>query len=101
MGGGQEKRKKKESIIEDLLLGPGRAGGSWSRVWAPGDGWATSCLQAPQPAPSPAGSRVPSIENVLQDGSPEPCGRSQPGAPADVYLPGKGAAPEARRGRHT
>ncbi|KAJ1067615.1 hypothetical protein K5549_010733 [Capra hircus] len=36
------------------------------------------------------GSRVPSIENVLQDGSPEPCGRSQPGAPADVYLPAPG-----------
>uniref|UniRef100_G1DG22 E3 ubiquitin-protein ligase n=1 Tax=Capra hircus TaxID=9925 RepID=G1DG22_CAPHI len=36
------------------------------------------------------GSRVPSIENVLQDGSPEPCGRSQPGAPADVYLPALG-----------
>lgn len=44
---------------------------------------------------------MPSIENVLQDGSPEPCGRSQPGAPADIYLPGKGAVPEARRGRHT
>uniref|UniRef100_A0A452DYN1 E3 ubiquitin-protein ligase n=1 Tax=Capra hircus TaxID=9925 RepID=A0A452DYN1_CAPHI len=44
----------------------------------------------PPPALSPAGSRVPSIENVLQDGSPEPCGRSQPGAPADVYLPALG-----------
>ncbi|XP_066238787.1 E3 ubiquitin-protein ligase MGRN1 isoform X1 [Saccopteryx leptura] len=34
------------------------------------------------------GSRVPSIENVLQDGSPEPCGCCQPGPPADIYLPG-------------
>lgn len=33
------------------------------------------------------GSRVPSIENVLQDGSPEPCGCCQPGPPADIYLP--------------
>ena len=53
----------------------------------------------PPPALSPAGSRVPSIENVLQDGSPEPCGRSQPGAPADVYLPGKGATPEVLESR--
>nr|XP_008522994.1 PREDICTED: E3 ubiquitin-protein ligase MGRN1 [Equus przewalskii] len=36
------------------------------------------------------GSRVPSIENVLQDGSPEPCGRGQPGPPADIYLPALG-----------
>lgn len=36
------------------------------------------------------GSRVPSIENVLQDGSPEPCGRNHPGPPADIYLPGRG-----------
>lgn len=42
---------------------------------------------------------MPSIENVLQDGSPEPCGRSQPGAPADVYLPGKGATPEVLESR--
>ncbi|XP_049493407.1 E3 ubiquitin-protein ligase MGRN1 isoform X2 [Panthera uncia] len=34
------------------------------------------------------GSRVPSIENVLQDGSPEPCSRGQPRLPADIYLPG-------------
>ncbi|XP_004438162.1 PREDICTED: E3 ubiquitin-protein ligase MGRN1 isoform X2 [Ceratotherium simum simum] len=34
------------------------------------------------------GSRVPSIENVLQDGSPQPCGRGQPRPPADIYLPG-------------
>ncbi|XP_053412093.1 E3 ubiquitin-protein ligase MGRN1 isoform X2 [Nycticebus coucang] len=34
------------------------------------------------------GSRVPSIENVLQDSSPEHCGCSQPGPPADIYLPG-------------
>nr|XP_023472155.1 E3 ubiquitin-protein ligase MGRN1 isoform X2 [Equus caballus] len=39
-------------------------------------------------SPSGIGSRVPSIENVLQDGSPEPCGRGQPGPPADIYLPG-------------
>lgn len=36
------------------------------------------------------GSRVPSIENVLQDGSPEPCGCNHPGPPADIYLPGRG-----------
>uniref|UniRef100_A0AC11B6S1 Mahogunin ring finger 1 n=1 Tax=Ovis aries TaxID=9940 RepID=A0AC11B6S1_SHEEP len=50
----------------------------------------SSLKQGPPPALSPAGSRVPSIENVLQDGSPEPCGRSQPSAPADVYLPALG-----------
>ncbi|XP_060028428.1 E3 ubiquitin-protein ligase MGRN1 isoform X2 [Erinaceus europaeus] len=33
-------------------------------------------------------SRVPSIENVLQDGSPEHCSLSQPGLPTDIYLPG-------------
>ncbi|EPQ11891.1 E3 ubiquitin-protein ligase MGRN1 [Myotis brandtii] len=33
------------------------------------------------------GSRVPSIENVFQDGSPEPCGCCQPGPPTDIYLP--------------
>ncbi|XP_054570663.1 E3 ubiquitin-protein ligase MGRN1 isoform X3 [Eptesicus fuscus] len=33
------------------------------------------------------GSRVPSIENVLQDGSPEPCGCCQSGPPTDIYLP--------------
>jgi len=73
--------------------------GNWGRVWARGDGWTTSCPQAPHLPPSPAGSRVPSIENVLQDGSPEPCGRSQPGAPADVYLPGKGGTPEVLESR--
>uniref|UniRef100_U3F968 E3 ubiquitin-protein ligase n=1 Tax=Callithrix jacchus TaxID=9483 RepID=U3F968_CALJA len=31
------------------------------------------------------GTRAPSIENVLQDSSPEHCGR---GPPADIYLPG-------------
>ncbi|XP_058426118.1 E3 ubiquitin-protein ligase MGRN1 isoform X4 [Diceros bicornis minor] len=36
------------------------------------------------------GSRVPSIENVLQDGSPQPCGRGQPRPPADIYLPALG-----------
>uniref|UniRef100_A0A8D1Y1N9 E3 ubiquitin-protein ligase n=1 Tax=Sus scrofa TaxID=9823 RepID=A0A8D1Y1N9_PIG len=36
------------------------------------------------------GSRVPSIENVLQDGSPEPRGRGQSSAPADIYLPALG-----------
>ncbi|XP_025714798.1 E3 ubiquitin-protein ligase MGRN1 isoform X3 [Callorhinus ursinus] len=34
------------------------------------------------------GSQVPSIENVLQDGSPEPCSHGQPRLPADIYLPG-------------
>ena len=42
---------------------------------------------------------MPSIENVLQDGSPEPCGRSQPSAPADVYLPGKDGTPEVLESR--
>ncbi|XP_025130500.1 E3 ubiquitin-protein ligase MGRN1 isoform X2 [Bubalus kerabau] len=46
------------------------------------------------------GSRVPSIENVLQDGSPEPCGRSQPSAPADVYLPGWSTSMETPRSLH-
>uniref|UniRef100_A0A8C9ALC5 E3 ubiquitin-protein ligase n=1 Tax=Prolemur simus TaxID=1328070 RepID=A0A8C9ALC5_PROSS len=32
------------------------------------------------------GSRVPSIENVLQDSSPEHCSHGQPGPPADIYL---------------
>ncbi|KAJ8786609.1 hypothetical protein J1605_006098 [Eschrichtius robustus] len=41
------------------------------------------------------GSRVPSIENVLQDGSPEPCSRGQPSAAADIYLPGNGTRPVA------
>lgn len=36
-----------------------------------------------------AGSRVPSIEDVLQDSSPEHHSCSQPGPPADIYLPGK------------
>ena len=31
---------------------------------------------------------MPSIENVLQDGSPEPCSHGQPRLPADIYLPG-------------
>ncbi|XP_045730778.1 E3 ubiquitin-protein ligase MGRN1 isoform X3 [Mirounga angustirostris] len=39
------------------------------------------------------GSRVPSIENVLQDGSPEPCSHGQPRLPADIYLPGFQGAP--------
>ncbi|XP_008567324.1 PREDICTED: E3 ubiquitin-protein ligase MGRN1 isoform X1 [Galeopterus variegatus] len=34
------------------------------------------------------GSRAPSIENVLQDSSPEHCSHGQPGPPADIYLPG-------------
>lgn len=34
---------------------------------------------------------MPSIENVLQDGSPEPRGRGQSSAPADIYLPGNSA----------
>ncbi|XP_027467533.1 E3 ubiquitin-protein ligase MGRN1 isoform X5 [Zalophus californianus] len=36
------------------------------------------------------GSQVPSIENVLQDGSPEPCSHGQPRLPADIYLPALG-----------
>nr|XP_019612002.1 PREDICTED: E3 ubiquitin-protein ligase MGRN1 isoform X2 [Rhinolophus sinicus] len=43
------------------------------------------------------GSRVPSIENVLQDGSPEPCGCSHPGPPADIYLPGWSTSMETPR----
>ncbi|XP_025714796.1 E3 ubiquitin-protein ligase MGRN1 isoform X2 [Callorhinus ursinus] len=39
------------------------------------------------------GSQVPSIENVLQDGSPEPCSHGQPRLPADIYLPGFQGAP--------
>lgn len=35
-----------------------------------------------------AGSRVPSIDDVLQDGSPQHHGCSQPVPPADIYLPG-------------
>ncbi|KAK2507381.1 hypothetical protein MC885_008920, partial [Smutsia gigantea] len=35
------------------------------------------------------GSRASSIENVLQDGSPEPC-RGPPGPSADIYLPALG-----------
>ncbi|KAB1251908.1 E3 ubiquitin-protein ligase MGRN1 [Camelus dromedarius] len=46
------------------------------------------------------GSRVPSIENVLQDGSPEPCSRGQPGAPADIYLPGWSTSMETPRSLH-
>lgn len=34
------------------------------------------------------GSRVPSIDDVLQDGSPQHHGCSQPVPPADIYLPG-------------
>ncbi|XP_054445510.1 E3 ubiquitin-protein ligase MGRN1 isoform X1 [Pteronotus mesoamericanus] len=37
------------------------------------------------------GSRVPSIENVLQDGSLDPCGCCQPGPPTDIYLPARGS----------
>uniref|UniRef100_A0A3Q2HVV0 E3 ubiquitin-protein ligase n=1 Tax=Equus caballus TaxID=9796 RepID=A0A3Q2HVV0_HORSE len=47
------------------------------------------------------GSRVPSIENVLQDGSPEPCGRGQPGPPADIYLPGWSTSMEMPCGLRT
>ncbi|XP_037363567.1 E3 ubiquitin-protein ligase MGRN1 isoform X2 [Talpa occidentalis] len=43
------------------------------------------------------GSRAPSIENVLQDGSPERCGHSQPGPPADIYLPGWSTSMETPR----
>ncbi|XP_019515865.1 PREDICTED: E3 ubiquitin-protein ligase MGRN1 isoform X2 [Hipposideros armiger] len=44
------------------------------------------------------GSRVSSIENVLQDGSPEPCGRSHP---ADIYLPGWSTSMETPRSLFT
>lgn len=37
-----------------------------------------------------AGSRVPSIDDVLQDGSPQHRGCSPPVPPADIYLPGNG-----------
>ncbi|XP_073648470.1 E3 ubiquitin-protein ligase MGRN1 isoform X1 [Tursiops truncatus] len=47
------------------------------------------------------GSRVPSIENVLQDGSPEPCSRGQPSAAADIYLPGWSTSMETPRSLHT
>uniref|UniRef100_A0A2K6EJ79 E3 ubiquitin-protein ligase n=1 Tax=Propithecus coquereli TaxID=379532 RepID=A0A2K6EJ79_PROCO len=43
------------------------------------------------------GSRVPSIENVLQDSSPEHCGHGQPGPPADIYLPGWSTSMETPR----
>ncbi|GAB1299966.1 E3 ubiquitin-protein ligase MGRN1 [Apodemus speciosus] len=36
------------------------------------------------------GSRVPSIDDVLQDGSPQRHGCSQPVPPADIYLPALG-----------
>ncbi|KAM9057068.1 E3 ubiquitin-protein ligase MGRN1 isoform 1-T1 [Megaptera novaeangliae] len=47
------------------------------------------------------GSRVPSIENVLQDGSPEPCSRGQPSATADIYLPGWSTSMETPHSLHT
>ncbi|XP_030156156.1 E3 ubiquitin-protein ligase MGRN1 isoform X2 [Lynx canadensis] len=47
------------------------------------------------------GSRVPSIENVLQDGSPEPCSRGQPRLPADIYLPGWSTSVEMPRSLRT
>ncbi|XP_040315042.1 E3 ubiquitin-protein ligase MGRN1 isoform X2 [Herpailurus yagouaroundi] len=47
------------------------------------------------------GSRVPSIENVLQDGSPEPCSRGQPRLPADIYLPGWSTSMEMPRSLRT
>eukprot|EP00071_Canis_lupus_P042270 XP_022275827.1 E3 ubiquitin-protein ligase MGRN1 isoform X4 [Canis lupus familiaris] len=43
--------------------------------------------EADEAAALKQGSRVPSIENVLQDGSPEPCSHGQPRLPADIYLP--------------
>ena len=67
-------------------MGSGPQGGVWGPRLLPA---------GPQPAPSSAGSRVPSIENVLQDGSPEPCSRGQPSAAADIYLPGNGTRPVA------
>ncbi|XP_025272436.1 E3 ubiquitin-protein ligase MGRN1 isoform X2 [Canis lupus baileyi] len=46
--------------------------------------------EADEAAALKQGSRVPSIENVLQDGSPEPCSHGQPRLPADIYLPALG-----------
>ncbi|XP_057343699.1 E3 ubiquitin-protein ligase MGRN1 isoform X1 [Manis pentadactyla] len=46
------------------------------------------------------GSRASSIENVLQDGSPEPC-RGPPGLPADIYLPGWSTSVETPRSLRT
>uniref|UniRef100_H2NQ13 E3 ubiquitin-protein ligase n=2 Tax=Pongo abelii TaxID=9601 RepID=H2NQ13_PONAB len=44
------------------------------------------------------GTRTPSIENVLQDSSPEHCGR---GPPADIYLPGWPTSMEMAHGLGT
>uniref|UniRef100_A0A8C9GPB4 E3 ubiquitin-protein ligase n=1 Tax=Piliocolobus tephrosceles TaxID=591936 RepID=A0A8C9GPB4_9PRIM len=44
------------------------------------------------------GTRAPSIDNVLQDSSPEHCGR---GTPADIYLPGWPASMEMAHGLGT
>uniref|UniRef100_A0A8D2FZ66 E3 ubiquitin-protein ligase n=1 Tax=Theropithecus gelada TaxID=9565 RepID=A0A8D2FZ66_THEGE len=44
------------------------------------------------------GTRAPSIENVLQDSSPERCGR---GPPADIYLPGWPTSMEMAHGLGT
>uniref|UniRef100_A0A2I3GBE3 E3 ubiquitin-protein ligase n=1 Tax=Nomascus leucogenys TaxID=61853 RepID=A0A2I3GBE3_NOMLE len=44
------------------------------------------------------GTRAPSIENVLQDSSPEHCGR---GPPADIYLPGWPTSMEMAHGLGT
>lgn len=46
--------------------------------------------EADEAAALKQGSRVPSFENVLQDGSPEACSHGQPRLPADVYLPALG-----------
>lgn len=48
-----------------------------------------SLPECPNFTPLPAaGSRVPSVDDVLQDGSPQHRGCSQPVPPADIYLPG-------------
>uniref|UniRef100_G3S1T1 E3 ubiquitin-protein ligase n=1 Tax=Gorilla gorilla gorilla TaxID=9595 RepID=G3S1T1_GORGO len=44
------------------------------------------------------GTRAASIENVLQDSSPEHCGR---GPPADIYLPGRPTSMETAHGLAT
>ncbi|XP_040829344.1 E3 ubiquitin-protein ligase MGRN1 isoform X1 [Ochotona curzoniae] len=48
-------------------------------------------------SPLKQGSRVPSIEDVLQDGSPEHHGFGQPAPPADIYLPGWSTSMETPR----
>ncbi|XP_012910513.1 E3 ubiquitin-protein ligase MGRN1 isoform X2 [Mustela putorius furo] len=57
--------------------------------------------EADEAAALKQGSRVPSFENVLQDGSPEACSHGQPRLPADVYLPGWSTSMETPHSLHT